>query len=422
MYIIERGKDLVDQIKLFIRDIKLLGRDYFQIKLRDVRKRIKFLSLVTWLLPFLLYIGIGVLLIFLFIYLYDQPWTGFGKGVGNNVQSNSPKTLWDWLELIIVPISLSLIAWFFKKSEIKTEKAISLEKNREGELYSFYDYVQNIHFSTDLNDNRTKEMVSVLASARAKVIIGNLDVKRKASFIKFLYEVGFINIDGPIIVFDRPDFSGINLDNNSLFKMTIRGADFSNSSFEFSTLSFSIFSGSCFSKSSFYFAQLQRAYFDWCEVDSADFSHANLEKASLGRLIGKNPNFSNAYLVEAHLIGAYLYKANFQKANMTQSILCRSKFISANFSYTDLSYADFTDANLMYANLKGANLEGTKFVRTIISQRQLNRAKTYEGAIIEDIKPRLGPPMTIKQIDEEKEKFSKEYSEFMDKETKKGAN
>jgi uncharacterized protein YjbI with pentapeptide repeats len=262
----------------------------------------------------------------------------------------------------------------------------------------------------------------VISSARAQILIKSLDTERKAILVKFLYEANLIRTNMPVISLLKADLSGIVLDHNTFLDIDLHNVDCRRASFEFSDLSRSNISGSWLSFSSFYSARLVKSYFEYCTIEEADFSNAQMEEISLGKSIARKSDFSKAYLVKARLIGVDFYRANFRKANLSGSLLNNSDLISANLSNADLSNANLTDANLMYANLKGANLSGAILKRTVISEKQLKSANTYEGAIIEDIQPRLGPPMSIEQILEERERIKRKFEEYNQNKSKTQSN
>ena len=71
-------------------------------------------------------VGIGlVVVIALIIFGYRLSWTGFN---GNN---KSGKTLWDWLQLLIVPVVLSVAAFFFNLATSRREQKIALDNQWE---------------------------------------------------------------------------------------------------------------------------------------------------------------------------------------------------------------------------------------------------------------------------------------------------
>ena len=48
---------------------------------------------------------------------YGQDWTGFGT-----------KTLWDWLDLAVVPVSLALVAVFLNRAASKRDRRLAAER------------------------------------------------------------------------------------------------------------------------------------------------------------------------------------------------------------------------------------------------------------------------------------------------------
>ena len=104
-------------------------------------------------------IGVGLLIIFaligLAIYLSNigytwADWTGFSNYSGSVTKDDRGKTLWDWLQLLIVPAVLAVAALWFntseRKNEVKmaeertiSEREIASDRNREELLQSYID-------------------------------------------------------------------------------------------------------------------------------------------------------------------------------------------------------------------------------------------------------------------------------------------
>jgi hypothetical protein len=63
-----------------------------------------------------------IVAITLIIIGYSFDWTGFN---GNN---KSGRTLWDWMQLLIVPVALALIAILFNLSTIRIEQKIAAQR------------------------------------------------------------------------------------------------------------------------------------------------------------------------------------------------------------------------------------------------------------------------------------------------------
>lgn len=65
---------------------------------------------------------------------YDQPWTGF-----------SGKMLWDWMELLIVPIFLLAGAIYFDLRQRKLERKLEGDKERRGHIQSVKQRTMETH-------------------------------------------------------------------------------------------------------------------------------------------------------------------------------------------------------------------------------------------------------------------------------------
>src|SRR5437879_4850277 len=79
-------------------------------------------------------VGIGlVVAIALIIFGYRLDWTGF------NGNSKSGKTLWDWLQLLIVPTVLAVAAFLFNLATSRREQQIALDNQRETLLQEYLD-------------------------------------------------------------------------------------------------------------------------------------------------------------------------------------------------------------------------------------------------------------------------------------------
>ena len=55
-----------------------------------------------------------------------------GSGLVYAAWGGENKTLWDWLELLIVPVALVLGVWWLKREERKVERRTALETERPG--------------------------------------------------------------------------------------------------------------------------------------------------------------------------------------------------------------------------------------------------------------------------------------------------
>jgi hypothetical protein len=80
-------------------------------------------------------------------------WTGFGPYSGTLQEENRGKTLWDWMQILIIPLMLAVVAYFFSANQRKTELEIA-KRDREGERDNAQ---KNREKDIELADDRLRE-------------------------------------------------------------------------------------------------------------------------------------------------------------------------------------------------------------------------------------------------------------------------
>jgi uncharacterized protein YjbI with pentapeptide repeats len=306
-------------------------------------------------------------------YYFGWPGTGFTN-----------KTLWDWLQLLIVPLALALIAFLFNLAttgndrKIATQRYeqdqhIALDKQREDLLQTYLDRMSELLLEKQLRSSAPDGEVRNVARVRTIALLFQLDARRVGYVFAFLREAGLIS--------DQPGKSVVglslsDLSNIDLSQASINGADFSYAKFNGANLSGADLTASNFSYAKFNGADLSGADLTSIDLRGADFTNANLSRANLGGadLTGANligANLIEAYLstskidffhvIVANLNGTDLTEANFTGANLTGVYFRNANLSHANFSGANLSYANFTGANHAEANFSSANLIGANY-------------------------------------------------------------
>jgi hypothetical protein len=57
-------------------------------------------------------------------------WTGFGPYTGTLPAADRGKTLWDWMQVLIIPLVLAVVAYVFSTTQKKNEAAIARQNRR----------------------------------------------------------------------------------------------------------------------------------------------------------------------------------------------------------------------------------------------------------------------------------------------------
>ncbi|MBN8658321.1 MAG: pentapeptide repeat-containing protein [Anaerolineae bacterium] len=336
----------------------------------------KFLLYATYILlaSGLLY---GLLQLILSGYAVD--WTGF-----------QTKTLWDWMDLLVIPFVLALGAFFLNRSERAVEREtakqrdnlerqIAKDRQQEAALQAYIDRMSELLLEKKIQGEDDKDEVLKVARIRTVTILRALNVQRNKLVVDFLRDASLVTDENSIFndaKIERVDLSGLDLSYIFLKKAVLEGTTFKNSKLSN--------------------ANLEKADLQECDLTRSNFIHANLQKANLRRT-----NLRNAFLWFANLQEAVLDEANLQNAD-----LLNAKLQGVNFGNADLRNANFTNADLQsarfysdfnyslylkkqklpskLANLAGANLAGANLKGAMVTPEQLAQAKSLKGTIMPD--------------------------------------
>src|ERR671910_2386541 len=145
-----------------------------------------------------------------------KPWT---------LREFGGKSLWDWLQLLIVPVVLSLITVVFawqqdirqdqiENKRAKAERELAKERAQDEALQAYLDQMSNLLLQRNLRTSEEDSEVRTLARARTLTVLGRLDPSCKTAVMQFLVEADLVQrVDerDPIISLSGADLSGANL-------------------------------------------------------------------------------------------------------------------------------------------------------------------------------------------------------------------
>ena len=240
---------------------------------------IRFTTILSRLGAILLFLlGIGGLLALIAVG-YSEPWTGFGPSAASPDGTAPAKSLWDWLDLLIVPLVLALGAWLLDGSRKRSEMHVEEERQRQDTLDRYFDYMTPLLAEGKLKEGAT-DPVRTLARTRTLAALRLLDGNRKAQLIQFIYEAGLIN-QHPIL-----SLIGANLDQADLSEAKLAGAE----------LRGVYLRGALFGR-----ANLRGTDLRGSDLSRADLRGAYLTKADLRQAILRNARLDRADLKDALL-------------------------------------------------------------------------------------------------------------------------
>jgi hypothetical protein len=169
---------------------------------------------------------LAFLLIVICGYFFGWKWTGLVA------DANYPnRTLWDWLDLLIVPVVLAIGGYLFNSSQNRASQRAADQRGQDEALQAYLDHMSDLllekHLRTPQEDSGKAR---IMARARTVTLLSRLDPGRKTRVVLFLQEAGLIQgghqgIPGPegqepvIWLFEA------NLAKTSLNRTNLMGAD-----------------------------------------------------------------------------------------------------------------------------------------------------------------------------------------------------
>jgi uncharacterized protein YjbI with pentapeptide repeats len=322
-----------------------------------------------------------------------------GKQAAGEKQGRKPwtlrefggKSLWDWLQLLIVPVVLSLITVAFawqqdirqdqiESQRAKAERELAGQRTQDEALQAYLNQMGSLLLEKDLRKSKEDSEVRTLARARTLTVLGRLDASGKAAVMEFLVEAELVHRvegRGPIIRLGSADLRGANLSDPDEISLgcgltcyypgqvvSLRGADLA-------------------------FANLTNAQLYRADLIDANLRGANLGDADLRGAFLKDANLSNANLLGTNLSGAWLKDADLLGANLRDADLHGADsshphpWTLANLRSADLSRAFESVANLSGANLSDLNLRDANLWEADLSDANLSDAN-LSGAFLKD--------------------------------------
>lgn len=272
-------------------------------------------------------------------------WTGFGS---YNEELNGPrsKTLWDWMELLLVPVGLALAGYWFTKVQKTTELEIALKNQRQQSLESYLDRIKELILVRGLGPNAYPE-VNKLATTLTLNILRELNEERNRQVVQFLQESELLETRWRgVIKLSKADLSNIDLNGANLLKVNLFKAILCD-------------------------ANLSGANLNNADLRETKLERANLRKAKLYLAVMEHAKLAGADLREANLRDVDLTFAKLPNANLRYAILRRAKLPKTDLSAAKLKGADLSHANLFNANLEQANLFKANLKHANLTQANL---------------------------------------------------
>jgi uncharacterized protein YjbI with pentapeptide repeats len=289
----------------------------------------------------------GLIVFVLIILGYTVPGTGFAGGTKKTeattetstagtvstsktqtMEEIPAKTIYDWLDLLIVPGALAVGAYVLDKTENKrksaeeervrkdtlarsnAEREQGIETAREAVVETYIDrmaeliakHTQGSTQLADIGRIRTLTALRRLDSSEAR----ESDQKRRAVIIQFLYEAELITGELPVIPLEGADLTHIDLNGQPLIGINLSGA-----------------------------------VLNYAHLEGADLSGARLKGVHM-----KNAQLIGGTFAKAHFENAVLNGTRLEQSDLTGAILRDATLFDAHLRCAKLDHADLTGAKM----------------------------------------------------------------------------
>lgn len=168
------------------------------------------------------------------------------------------KTLWDWLQLLIIPAVLAVGGYLFNYTTSRTEREVTTDRQRQEALQTFIDKISELLLHEDLRDPDYKGEARTIIRARTLAVLPELDGKRKGDIIQFLYDAALV------------------IDTN------LYGIDLNEAILPYARLHGAFLDGAQFQKANLFTADLSNTILYATDLRGADLREANLTGSNLG--------------------------------------------------------------------------------------------------------------------------------------------
>jgi hypothetical protein len=232
-------------------------------------------------------------------------WTGLPetrRPKAENEEVEPRKTLWDWLQLLLIPAALTGVALLFNQwqssrdeeraqARAAIDRELAADGQREQALQSYVDAMSDLMVAHELRSAPADSELRAVARTRTLATLRRLDGERKGILVRFLWEGGLIERKDPIVDLAGADLEGAELEGADLYganlaRVRLIDANLSSANLNDTDLSSSVLERAC----------LADARLGGADVSQTWFYGASMPKAYLGDVTGEAPEFGHADL------------------------------------------------------------------------------------------------------------------------------
>jgi uncharacterized protein YjbI with pentapeptide repeats len=329
------------------------------------------------------------------------------------------KTLWDWLQLLLVPVVLAIVAFSFNAGQASVNQQLEQQSNQEQVVNTFLGQMSSLLLQYNLHGSPLGDPKRAIAQAITLSALDRLDSQHKNIIILFLYRADLLKYhyyknnetecgdpkalkkqfsdEQPIITLSQGNIAGVTINDLKLscidlHNMHLEGSNFSTSVLDRADLGISLAKGADFSYTSMNSASLY-----YLDLSEANLQGAQLQYANMRGICLSHARLDSADLQHADL-SVYRHSVNRATPFCDQSDNATSTQANSSdvvFTRANLTDAVLTRANLTGANLSGADLSGADLDKAVLKGTRYNSkeilVKDSQGKYLIEVLPTTWP-------------------------------
>ena len=291
---------------------------------------------VSWLAKLPSYIVAIPVILSGIIIGYAAKWTGFSEYTSptHPERFQRSKTLWDWMQLLLIPVLIAAGGYWFQTQQHNTDTQIAYGQQQETILKTYLDDMSDLLLNHNLRKSKVGDEVSQVARERTLIALRRLQQGRDKTVLQFLQEASLIGIQNAVITLSNADLSGDDLSGADL-----SGTDLSGATLKSADLNGATLNGANLNDADLSGAHLSGAHWSGAHLDDASLNDASLNDADLSDASLNDADLSDAHLDDTFLNGADLVDASLNGATLNGADLSDAFLNGADLNSTDLSDA-----------------------------------------------------------------------------------
>ena len=174
-------------------------------------------------------VALGLIMVLIYGVVFPHslpPYIGTQAYVDQNGSTvTPPKTLWDLLELLVIPFALAITALPFNHARQKVEQQIAEQRFQNEALQTYLDRMTRLLLEDELLESQTDSAVQIVARAQTLSTLRILDSKRRGIVVRFLSDARLIRKESSVVYLRQADLREADLEGARLYETDLGEVD-----------------------------------------------------------------------------------------------------------------------------------------------------------------------------------------------------